>query len=163
MERMNAGLECTYGTFAGERCDYTMFDIGLPPNSVRMTPGTRGQVEQTSVGPTPAGLHTYRCRVCMLNRRGSIYIEATCTDMTHEETKTHLREEGHLARSVDGRLERYIKYHEDREWEIHEERMAALPGAPAPSMMEALANAHNRAADILSAGGRLDPNVIYRD
>jgi hypothetical protein len=96
------------GTRAGEAIGVSMY---LDPHGT-ITRGTRGQIEQVPVGPTPQGLHTFRCRVCMLTSRGDIYLEAVCVDMTWEDMTAHLQESGHIARSYDGRLEKYIEHHE---------------------------------------------------
>ena len=99
------------GSTVGMVCNGSMFGDG--PH-VRITPGTRAQVEQLPVGPTPAGLHTYRCRVCMLNRRGGIYVDAVCMGMTWEEMIAHLQDKGHVDRANDGRLDLYVQLHRQR-------------------------------------------------
>ena len=54
------------GTWAGQHIKVSMFleQYG------KVTPLTRGQIEQTPAGPVPHGIHLYRCRCCSLDCDG---------------------------------------------------------------------------------------------
>ena len=94
------------GTSAGQDFEFSMF---LEKHS-KVTPLTRGQIEQTPAGPAPHGIHLYRCRCCSLDREG--WPRETlpwCQDMTYQELITHVHGEAHKRKSADGRLEEYIR------------------------------------------------------
>ena len=114
------------GTTVGQVCESSMFGDG---EHVTITPGTRAQVEQLPVGPTPAGLYTDRCRVCMLDRRGDIYEDAVCMGMTWDEMIAHINSEGHFNRAEDGRLDLHVQLNMERDRAQRASPIGALHGA----------------------------------
>jgi hypothetical protein len=125
------------GTSVGLDFEFSMF---LEKHG-RVTPLTRGQIEQTPVGPLPHGIHEYRCRCCSLDHNGSPRLtEPFCAEMklTQQELIAHLHSELHKRKSADGRLEKYIDQN-NRNAEAHYARTASAPTLEA--LRKAMANA----------------------
>ena len=125
------------GTTAGLDFEFSMF---LAKHG-RVTPHTRGQIEQTPVGPLTHGLREYRCRCCSLDYEGwPRETEPLCTNMklTQQELIAHLDSELHKRKSDDGRLEKYIDMN-DRNVEAQYARTASV--ATREALRTAMANA----------------------
>ena len=126
------------GTSAGQdRFQYSMF---LEEHG-KVTPLTRGQIEQTPAGPAPHGIHKYRCRCCSLDSEGwPRETPPWCADMTHQEMIIYqdLHGELHKRKSADGRLEEYIRKN-DANVEAQYARTASV--ATREALRKAMANA----------------------
>jgi hypothetical protein len=134
---------------------------------VSITSGTQAQVERLPVGPTPTGLYTYRCRVCMLDRRGQIYLDAVCMGMTWEEMIAHVNSKEHFNRAEDGRLDLHVQLNRERAGAARYARArgGAQRASPIGALHGALDQARGRRYDTLvrDAEGKIDPGHIYRD
>lgn len=152
------------GTTVGKVCEGSMFGDG---EHVTITPGTRAQVEQYPVGPAPAGLYTYRCRVCMLDRRGEIYEDAVCMGMTWDEMIAHINGENHFNRAEDGRLDLHVQLNMERDRAARHarERDGAQRAFSIGALHGALDRARGRRYDALvrDAEGKIDPGHIHRE
>ena len=123
------------GTSAGQDFEFSMF---LEEHG-KVTPLTRGQIEQTPAGPAPHGIHLYRCRCCSLDSEGwPRETPPWCADMTHQELITHLHGEAHKCKSADGRLEEYIR---KNDMNVEARYVRTASAATREALHKAMANA----------------------